>query len=59
MESQASPAEPARGGVFPGLKRKPGEHWTRFASRVANAFGGSVPVASLQGVTIDLAALFA
>jgi hypothetical protein len=39
MESQASPAEPARGGVFPGLKRKPGEHWTRFASRVANAFG--------------------
>jgi hypothetical protein len=39
MESQASPAEPAARGAFPGLRRRPGEHWTRFATRVANAFG--------------------
>jgi hypothetical protein len=38
MESQASPAEP-EGGAFPGLQRRPGERWSRFATRVANAFG--------------------
>jgi hypothetical protein len=39
MESQASPAETGAGGGFAGLTRRPGEHWTRFAGRVANAFG--------------------
>src|SRR5689334_20358391 len=40
MESQASPAEPAaEPGGFAALMRRPGERWTRFASRVANAFG--------------------
>jgi hypothetical protein len=36
MESQASQAEPS---AFAGLTRRPGEHWSRFATRVANAFG--------------------
>jgi ion channel len=36
MESQASPAEPAG---FEALARRPGERWSRFATRVANAFG--------------------
>jgi len=39
MESQASPAEPARRAPFRGFARRPGEHWTRFATRIANAFG--------------------
>jgi ion channel len=39
MESQASPTEPADSRGFVALTRRPGEHWTRFASRVANAFG--------------------
>jgi hypothetical protein len=39
MESQASRAEPAGARGFAGLTRRPGERWTRFASRVANAFG--------------------
>lgn len=38
MESQASPAEPDA-SVFDGLQRRPGERWSRFATRVANAFG--------------------
>ena len=38
MESQASRAEPSERRVR-GLSREPGERWTRFASRVANAFG--------------------
>jgi hypothetical protein len=38
MESQASPAEPDA-GAFDGLQRRPGERWSRFATRVANAFG--------------------
>ena len=38
MESQASPAEPAEQG-FRGLSRRPGERWTRFATRIANAYG--------------------
>jgi hypothetical protein len=38
MESQASPAEP-KAGAFDGLQRRPGERWSRFATRVANAFG--------------------
>lgn len=40
MESQASSAEPPESpprGL--GMMRRPGEHWTRFAARVANAFG--------------------
>jgi ion channel len=36
MESQASPAEPAG---FDALARRPGERWSRFATRVGNAFG--------------------
>src|SRR5690349_9581002 len=36
MESQASQAD---SGGFASLARRPGERWTRFASRVANAFG--------------------
>jgi Ion channel len=40
MESQASPAEPGAGRrPFRGLSRRPGEHWTRFAARIGNAFG--------------------
>jgi Ion channel len=39
MESQASPAEPEEGRSFQALTRRPGEHWTRFATRIANAFG--------------------
>src|SRR5215467_11873581 len=38
MESQASPAEPDA-TVFDGLQRRPGERWSRFATRVADAFG--------------------
>ncbi|HSC49745.1 MAG TPA: potassium channel family protein [Gaiellaceae bacterium] len=38
MESQASPADPSV-GAFDGLSRRPGERWSRFATRVANAFG--------------------
>jgi hypothetical protein len=38
MESQASPAEPDT-GAFDDLQRRPGERWSRFATRVANAFG--------------------
>ena len=38
MESQASPAEPDA-GAFDGLSRRPGERWSRFATRVADAFG--------------------
>src|SRR5262245_11835968 len=38
MESQASPTEqPA--GLVRGFTRRPGEHWTRFATRIANAYG--------------------
>jgi hypothetical protein len=39
MESQASPAEAADRPRFRGLERRPGERWTRFATRIANAFG--------------------
>jgi ion channel len=39
MESQASRAEPGEERSFRGLTRRPGEHWTRFATRVANAYG--------------------
>jgi hypothetical protein len=40
MESPASQAEPAaRGARRLGMYRRPGEQWTRFAGRVANAFG--------------------
>src|SRR4026208_66257 len=39
MESQASRAEPGEERSFRGLTRRPGEHWTRFASRIANAHG--------------------
>lgn len=39
MESQASPAEPRERRSFRPLSRRPGEHWTRFASRIANAYG--------------------
>jgi hypothetical protein len=40
MESQASPAEPRDDArLFRGFTRRPGEHWTRFASRIANAYG--------------------
>lgn len=39
MESQASPAERERRRAFQGLTREPGERWTRFGTRVANAFG--------------------
>jgi hypothetical protein len=38
MESQASPADPAA-NPFEDLSRRPGERWSRFATRVANAFG--------------------
>jgi hypothetical protein len=38
MESQASPADTSV-GAFDGLSRRPGERWSRFATRVANAFG--------------------
>lgn len=38
MESQASPADPGE-GAFDELARRPGERWSRFATRVANAFG--------------------
>jgi hypothetical protein len=38
MESQASRAEPDA-GAFDGLQRRPGERWSRFVTRVANAFG--------------------
>jgi hypothetical protein len=38
MESQVSPAEPGA-APFEGLSRRPGERWSRFATRVANAFG--------------------
>jgi Ion channel len=38
MESQASPAERGSAAGF-GLTRRPGERWSRFATRVANAFG--------------------
>jgi hypothetical protein len=38
MESQASRAEPG-GRRFRGFARGPGERWTRFAARIANAFG--------------------
>ena len=37
MESQASQAE--RAGLLRGFQRKPGERWSRFATRIANAFG--------------------
>jgi hypothetical protein len=40
MESPASPAEPRAGERrFRGLSRGPGERWSRFAARIANAFG--------------------
>lgn len=39
MESQASPAEPVARAPFRGFARRPGERWTRFATRIANAFG--------------------
>ena len=39
MESQASPAEREGRSGPRGLTREPGERWTRFATRVANAFG--------------------
>lgn len=39
MESQASRAEPEERRSFHALGREPGERWTRFATRVANAFG--------------------
>jgi hypothetical protein len=39
MESRASRAEPAERRSFRPLMRQPGERWTRFASRVANAYG--------------------
>ena len=39
MESQASRAEPTERRSFVGLTREPGERWSRFATRVANAFG--------------------
>jgi hypothetical protein len=39
MESQASPAEPAERARFRGFARQPGERWSRFATRIANAFG--------------------
>jgi uncharacterized membrane protein YjfL (UPF0719 family) len=38
MESQVSPADPDA-PTFDGLSRRPGERWSRFATRVANAFG--------------------
>jgi hypothetical protein len=38
MESQASPAKPPERALR-GFGREPGERWTRFASRVADAFG--------------------
>ena len=38
MESQASPAEEAHRRLR-GFSRQPGERWSRFAARVANAFG--------------------
>jgi hypothetical protein len=38
MESQASRAEPDA-AAFDALSRRPGERWSRFATRVANAFG--------------------
>jgi len=37
MESQASRAE--RAGLLRGFQRKPGERWSRFATRIADAFG--------------------
>ena len=39
MESPASPAEPVERTRLRGLSRRPGERWTRFATRIANAFG--------------------
>jgi hypothetical protein len=39
MESQASPAERPRRRLRRGFGRDPGERWTRFAARIANAFG--------------------
>jgi len=38
MESQASPTEPPE-RRFRAFSRRPGEHWTRFATRIANAYG--------------------
>jgi len=39
MESQASRAERPARRPFRGFSRGPGEHWSRFAARIANAFG--------------------
>jgi hypothetical protein len=39
MESQASRAEPEAQRSFRALTRRPGERWTRFATRIANAYG--------------------
>ena len=39
MAAQASQAEPQGAADAFGMSRRPGEHWSRFASRVANAFG--------------------
>src|SRR3954471_273759 len=39
MESQASQADRGVRRPFRGFSRRPGEHWTRFAGRIANAFG--------------------
>ncbi|MFL5921138.1 MAG: potassium channel family protein [Gaiellaceae bacterium] len=39
MESQASRAEPEERRAFGRLARQPGERWTRFATRIANAYG--------------------
>jgi hypothetical protein len=39
MESQVSPAEPEEQRAFRAFTRRPGERWTRFASRIANAYG--------------------
>jgi ion channel len=39
MESQASPTEPVERRSLRPLTRQPGERWTRFAARIANAYG--------------------
>src|SRR5512133_263651 len=39
MESQASPTEPRERRAVRPLTRQPGERWTRFATRIANAYG--------------------
>ena len=39
MESPASRADPEESRSFRALTRQPGERWTRFATRIANAYG--------------------